>query len=145
MRVESGRLRSVDDPGALRQAVQDGKRLLLDAARSFAPDCIVFDQHPFAKVDFHDLYLSLVEEARRLNPQTRVVCSVRDIVRPSREFEPHKLRQHEAFKVDVLNSHYDLILCHSDPAVVQLSDWFSLHERLEVEVCHTGYVLDRGP
>jgi predicted glycosyltransferase len=123
------------DEAELASAFAERRRLLLDHFAATSPDVLVVELYPFGRKQFAAELLPLLEAARESG--CRVVCSVRDILveRGPRQGE------HDERACVVLNSFFDAVLVHSDPAFARLEHSFRPPTALQVPVHHTGFVV----
>jgi len=127
-----------DDLGAVLAA---RRRLLEQTVAEIRPDVLVIEHFPFSKWELADEILSTIVTARAARPGVRVVCSVRDIVAPTRFASP----EDGARTAPTLNAHFDALLVHGDPRLVRLEDSFPFVAAIDVPIVYTGIVSERLP
>ena len=109
--------------------------IIADVLKRFTYDAIVTETYPFGRRALRGEVLGLIALARQLNPKVFVVSSIRDILEG---FETAGERIDTV--VDVLGTHYDTVLVHSDARVIKLDVTFPFVERLTVPIHYTGFV-----
>lgn len=127
----------------LTEVLAERVRLVAEAMEQLRPDVIVLDQYPFSKWVFDEEVGAAVEAARRVRPDIRVVCSVRDNVLTS--LERPAPADWVAGVVARLERLFDAVLVHTDPRFVSLDATFPATERLPVPLHYTGIVIDPPP
>lgn len=108
-------------------------------ATAFGPDVLLVEMFPFGRKKLASEILALIETARR-DPDTRVVCSLRDILVTRRRDQA----RFDARAVERLNAHFDALLVHGDPALIELGETLSCHDAIAVPLVYTGYVAAGG-
>jgi predicted glycosyltransferase len=124
--------RPIDDEWKRRRAA-----LLLDAWRAVRADVLLIELYPFGRRQMRFELVPLLEDARRLQPRARVVCSVRDLIQP----KPAR----EAETLDLVERYFDRVLVHGDPAVARFERSFAPAARLGERLVYTGYVVAEAP
>jgi predicted glycosyltransferase len=110
------------------------KKLILDTFTSLRPAAVVVEMFPFARRQFAAELLPLLQRARnRTAPAPVVACSLRDIL-------ADRARSNGDLVVERVNSYFDAILVHSDPAFARLEETFHAPSALRVPVHYTGFV-----
>ena len=109
--------------------------IIADVLKRFTYDAIVTETYPFGRRALRGEVLGLIALARQLNPKVFVASSIRDILEG---FETAGERIDTV--VDVLRTHYDTVLVHSDARVIKLDVTFPFVERLTVPIHYTGFV-----
>lgn len=108
----------------------DLRRFVVD----FRPDVIVTEHFPFGLL-FESEFESLIKAAKRENPRTKIVSSVRDVVLMlGGGSEDTKTCQ-------MLERWFDLVLVHGDESVIRFSDSFPKIHSVAVPLKYTGYVV----
>jgi predicted glycosyltransferase len=128
-------------PADVAALLDERARRLEDAVRTIRPDLLVVEHFPFSKWELADEILSLINRARAARPSVRIVCSVRDVVAPTR-FES---AADYARTVPTLNRHFDALLVHGDPRLIRLEDSFPLVPAIGVPIVYTGIVSEKIP
>ena len=106
-------------------------------ARAFAPDVVLTELYPFGRRILADEFLTLIATARISNPGVLVAASIRDILAPP------STSKKAARTTDVITSHYDAILVHSDPAVVPLELSWPVDPSWQHKLHYTGFIAPR--
>jgi len=112
--------------------------LLLDTLRTFRPDIVITELFPFGRRVLAGEFMTLLEDARSLDPRPRILCSIRDILAP-----PSKPGRIEETHARILEN-YDAVLVHGDPQIVPLEATWPVDERVRPLIRYTGYV-DESP
>ena len=103
--------------------------------QSFA--AVIIELFPFGRNKFKPEILGLIADARRVNPDSLVYCSNRDIMVQ----KPDQARREEKI-VRLLHDHFDHVLVHSDPDLITMERTFAATARIENQICYTGFVVD---
>lgn len=119
--------------GDVARIQEERKERLLEAVREHEPDILLVELFPFGRNRFASELVPALELARELG--ARSVCSQRDIL-----VEKTDQAKYEARVVEALNKWFDMVLVHSDPEVIHLSETFSRLDDIRIPVIHTGYV-----
>ena len=85
--VESQRIVCEDPKFSLREAQEKRKQILLAKIAQIQPDIFVIELFPFARSILYKELIPAIQKARAINPQTKVICSVREIIRKTPEKE----------------------------------------------------------
>lgn len=103
------------------------------------PDLVIIELFPFGRKKFGFELLPLLAHIRLHAPQTRVVCSLRDILvsRPDQS-------KYEGQVCDLLNRYFDALLIHADPAFQRLEETFTNTHAIAIPIDYTGYVVQPG-
>lgn len=129
--LESSGEQSLDEVKAIR-----AERILAEYDR-IQPDVLVIELFPFGRLKFAFELIPLLERCKAYG-QTKVVCSLRDILVAKR-----KQRQFEEQACRIVNQYFDLLLVHSDPRVQRLEETFSAVDRIERPIHYTGFVTQK--
>lgn len=124
--------RNLEEVKALRAT------LLMDAFRNFQPDVLVTELFPFGRKQFSFELLPVLEEITSQGLPVTTVCSLRDIL-----VEKRDPLAYESRVVKILNTHYHLLLVHSDPALITLDETFEAISEIRIAVRYTGFVVRR--
>ncbi len=129
----------VDSPNSLSETKAHRKELLVDAFDGFAPDILLIELFPFGRKKFNFELLPLLAYARTTRPDTKIVCSLRDILvrRPDQA-------RYESEVCSLMNQYFDLLLIHSDPRLQRLDETFGSVSALDCPIRYTGYVANVG-
>lgn len=115
------------------------RRLLFELFEREAPDAFVVELYPFGRRAF-GFELEPVLEAIRTGRLRRslVVCSLRDILVEKKDPAVYEKRV-----IDRLNSWFDALLVHADPALITLDRTFSRLAELKLPIVYTGFITSR--
>lgn len=111
-------------------------RALLEAYREFDPDVVITELFPFGRKQFQFELMPLLEAVHSAPHPVTTVCSLRDIL-----VEKKDPAAYESRVLKLLNTHYHLLLVHSDPRLVTLDATFGAVSDIAVPVRYTGFVL----
>ncbi|MHA1108843.1 MAG: glycosyl transferase, partial [Alphaproteobacteria bacterium] len=115
-------------------AFKDRRReLLLDCFAEIRPHVIVTELYPFGRRQLRGEILALLDAARATTPRPIIACSVRDIlVEPPK---PERITE----MLDRIESHYDAVMVHGDPALIPFDATFPPAGRIADKLRYTGY------
>ncbi len=113
------------------------RETLLDTFRAARPDVIVTELYPFGRRQLRFELEPLLAAARAQSPRPRVAASVRDIL-----VEPDKPERIDEMLAR-LDSDYDLVMVHGDPALIPFEATFPLAARIP-NLRYTGYVVEEA-
>ncbi len=128
--------------GRTRQDVEGERvRVIEGLMEKRPPDMFITEFFPFSPHRLEGTVMPLLRAIRQRYRGCAIVCSARDI----------PVCHHEALPAEkvasigsVFNTYYDLLLVHSDPVVLSLSDVPGLRAlRLSCPVVYTGYICER--
>lgn len=125
----------VDSQATLPEVKAQRRELLLATFDRFAPDILLIELFPFGRKKFKFELLPLLERARATRPETKIVCSLRDIL----VHRPDQAR-YEAEVCALMNQYFDLLLIHADPRLQRLEETFGSVDKLNCPIRYTGYV-----
>ena len=128
-------LHATDNQRSLEQTREIRKNLLLETCARVQPEVLVIEMFPFGRRKFAFELIPLLESAKARNPQTKIVCSLRDILVSKRDqarFEDEVCR--------LVAQYFDLVLVHSDPRFQRLDETFFRTSDLNCPVVYTGFV-----
>lgn len=125
----------VDSQASLPEVKARRRELLLSTFERFAPDILLIELFPFGRKKFRFELLPLLEHARATRPETKIVCSLRDIL----VHRPDQAR-YEAEVCELMNQYFDLLLIHADPRLQRLEETFGSVAKLNSPIRYTGYV-----
>lgn len=118
--------------------MQARRRLMLDALAAAQPDVVITELFPFGRRALAPEFLGLVERAKTLPRPPLVLASIRDIlVAPARAERAAEAHQR-------VESLYDAVLVHGDPAFVPLEASWPVDDGLRQRLHYTGYVDEAG-
>jgi len=121
--------------GSLDEIKKVRMGLFLDAFLDFNPHVLITELFPFGRRQFRFELMPVLQAIRNQRMSTRVVCSLRDIL-----VEKAKQSEYERWVLDILNTHYDLLLIHSDPRIISLDETFTQMDKILVPIHYTGFV-----
>lgn len=116
------------------------RQRLLSLFDQLRPDALVIELFPFGRKRFAFELIPLLEHARSRREETLVACSLRDIL-----VEKADAARHEERVCRIVNSYFDLILVHGDPAFQELGETFHRVGDLQCEIRYTGLVQQEVP
>ncbi len=128
--------------GKKRQEVEKERvaaiKHLLEARR---PAMFITEFFPFSPHRLDGTVMPILRFLKREFPECAIVCSSRDIpVCHGERLPPEKV----ALIGSILNTYYDLLLVHSDPAVLKLNHIPKLRAlRASCPIVYTGYICER--
>jgi predicted glycosyltransferase len=126
--------RPIDDAWRARR-----RERLLAAFERAAPAAVLIELYPFGRRLFRFEILPLLEAAARRRPQPAVLCSVRDILVGRND--PQRTDE----VVDIVRRHFDLVLVHGDPRLIEFGATFAGADRIADRLRYTGYVVSAVP
>lgn len=129
-------LQVVDSRYDLANVQEFRKQELLNLLHKFKPDILAIELFPFGRRQFSFELIPLLEEIKQKYPQTKVVCSLRDITIRKKE-----QNQHEEKIIQLMNKYFDLLLIHGDRSFIPLEETFSRVKDINCPVRYTGYVV----
>ena len=97
------------------------------------PDIFIIEYFPFARWELADELLAAIDTGLSVNPDIRIICSLRDV--PRLLSDPDQV-------CSVLNHHFHALLIHADPQVTRLEDHFPHIDNIHLPVHYTGYVVE---
>jgi predicted glycosyltransferase len=109
--------------------------------RRHPPDMFITEFFPFSPHRLDGTVLPVLRTIKERHPTCTIVCSSRDIpVCHGEALPPEKV----ASIASIFNAYYDLLLVHSDPALLKLTDIPKYRGlRLSCPVVYTGYICER--
>ncbi|HEV2200094.1 MAG TPA: glycosyltransferase [Bryobacteraceae bacterium] len=113
---------------------------LLSLFDELRPDALVIELFPFGRKRFAFELIPLLERTRSRSEETLVACSLRDIL-----VEKPDPAKHEERVSRIVNTYFDLILIHGDPAFQELDETFHRVGDLHCEIQYTGLVQQEEP
>ncbi len=112
------------------------QRILAEYER-IQPDVLIIELFPFGRRKFAFELIPLLSRIRLNGDQTKVVCSLRDILVSKRDQQ-----RHEDQVLNTMNRYFDLLLIHSDPKFQRLDETFSRMTELRCPAKYTGFVAE---
>ena len=90
--LESQRTVCEDAKFSLREAQEKRKQILLETIAQIQPDIFVIELFPFARTRLYKELIPAIQKARAINPEVKVICSVREIIKkaPGKELSAKK-------------------------------------------------------
>ncbi len=165
---------SADEPSRdIKEVLRERSDVLCAAIENIAPDVFMIEFFPFGRGRLRSELISSIESARLINPDVKVICSVRDIPMRAKTADlvgppmPQALvstgrlrfysvpfggpqyihtliaRRYYTEVCPTLNTHFDALLVHADPQVTRLEDHFPWVEDIEIPIVYTGYVSEK--
>lgn len=132
-----GDLSPLDDALSLPRAFELRRERLHAMLCQQRPDVILVEHFPFSKWELAVEIDTLLDYARRTNPNIKIIASLRDIsLRTTHEAG----NEYEKRVLQLLQRHFDGLLVHADPTLCQLGDYFVASTDIKVPVFHTGIV-----
>jgi predicted glycosyltransferase len=110
------------------------QRMLLALYDDMQPDCIVTETFPFGRRLLEDELMALLAHARARSPRPVIISSVRDVLQ-----RPRKAAR-AASMVARARMLYDLVLVHSDPAVIPATLAFPELAGIDDLLRYTGFI-----
>lgn len=98
------------------------------------PDCLITEFFPFGRHKLLFELLPLVEHIKSVKPDTKIVCSLRDVI--GKVSYP----QEEETICFLMNEYFDLLLFHSDANFQTFAETFPRHQDIECVIAHTGFI-----
>ncbi len=115
--------------------------MILDALDRTDPRAVLIELWPFGRKRFGPELETLAGAAVARPRRPVVLCSLRDILVNQRRDQA----RHDERAATAVNSWFDGVLVHSDPAFARLEESFHPATPLEVPVHHTGFVAPPPP
>ena len=163
---------SSDEPDRdIQEVLRERCDVLCEVMRNIDPDVFMIEFFPFDRWGFRSELISAIESARSINPDVKVICSLRDIPMRSKTADfigppmPDALvsrlrfdsvssgrmqyihtlmaQRYYAEVCPTLNTHFDALLIHGDPKVTRLEEHFPWVEDIEIPIEYTGYVSEK--
>ncbi|MBE9004668.1 glycosyl transferase [Fortiea sp. LEGE XX443] len=132
--LENGEFTVGDSCQSVETVKESRKNLLISEFDRIKPDCLITEFFPFGRHKLIFELLPLVEHIKNISPNTKIICSLRDVI--GKETEP----QEEETICDLMNRYFDLLLFHADSKFQQFSESFARYRDIKSEVIHTGFV-----
>jgi predicted glycosyltransferase len=132
--IDKGELQVTAGYENIEEVKESRKNQLINLVDRWRPDCIITEFFPFGRHKLFFELIPLLEHARNVNPATKIVSSVRDIVGRS------DVEQEENIILDLLDRYFDLVLYHCDPNFQKLAESFPRAQEISPEVRPTGFV-----
>lgn len=114
-------------------------KALTQAVTRFEPDVVITELFPFGRRSLSEEFVAALDAAYGLARRPVVLASVRDILAPPSK--PSKATRAD----EVLASHYDGVLVHSDPELVPLDISWPVSDVTRGKLLYTGFVAPPAP
>ncbi len=163
---------SSEEPGRdIQEVLRERCDVLCEAIENIDPDVFIIEFFPFDRWGFRSELISAIESTRSINPDVKVICSLRDIPMRAKTADligppmPDVLvsrlrfdsvsfgrmqyiytlmaRRYYNEVCPTLNTYFDALLIHGDPKVTRLEEHFPWVENIEVPIEYTGYVSEK--
>lgn len=106
---------------------------LLHAYETLKPDVVLVELFPFGRRQLRFELMPLLEAARG---NSKIVCSVRDVLVPMRK--PQRIDE----IIETALANFDHILIHGDETLIPFTETFPRAQELRHMMSYTGYVAD---
>lgn len=136
-------LDSVAPELSLTECLRKRKEVLRAFVQQTRPDFVLIEHFPFAKWVLYDEFIDLINAARNSNPSVRVICLVRDVLRPVPDDPQHLWKGDVA--LDVLRTYFDGIFVCSDADFIRIDEFVPWGQRIDIPVKYAGYVSEKAP
>ncbi len=133
--AEFRQLRAAEEAQSLDDIKAQRRQMLLDTFARVQPQALVIEMFPFGRRKFADELLPLLAQAKADGSQTKIACSLRDILVSKRD-----QARFEAAACRIASEYFDLVMIHSDPHFQRLEETFSLAGELRCPAVYTGFV-----
>jgi predicted glycosyltransferase len=112
------------------------QEILFSLCQTHKPDLFIIELYPFGRTIFGFELQPLLDSIQQGRfGKIKVVCSLRDILVEKRDPKAYEERV-----LNHLNTHFDLLLIHSDPAIMPLDETFSRVNDIPIPIFYTGFV-----
>jgi predicted glycosyltransferase len=166
-------LASEDPTRHIEGVLEERQRVLSEAMGRICPDVFMIEFFPFDRWMLRPELIPAIEAARSVNPEVKVICSLRDIPARARTTalsgppmpEAHLVgnrlrfysvpfggRRHQDMYMarryyeevcPTLNACFDALLIHGDPRITRLEDYFPWVDDIAIPIVYTGYVSEK--
>lgn len=128
-------------PGkSVEQIQQERIKILYSLFETFRPEIFIVELYPFGRSIFGYELEPLLKDIRAGRfGNVKVICSLRDIL-----VEKKDPAAYEERVLQNLNRHFDTLLVHSDPGLLNLAETFSRLEDINIPVVYTGFITQRA-
>jgi predicted glycosyltransferase len=126
-----------EDPDKKIEDIQKKRQeILFSLCQTHKPDLFIIELYPFGRTKFGFELQPLLDSIQQGRfGKIKVVCSLRDIL-----VEKRDPKAYEARVLNHLNAHFDLLLIHSDPAIMPLDETFGRVNDIRIPIFYTGFV-----
>ena len=132
--LEDGKFTVADRSKNVEYVKKIRKNQLIATFDRVQPDCLITEFFPFGRHKLLFELLPLVEHIKSTRPDTKIVCSLRDVIGKVSD------SQEEETICRLMNKYFDLLLLHSDTNFQTFADTFPRHQDIKCEITHTGFV-----
>ncbi|MUG96379.1 glycosyl transferase [Scytonema sp. UIC 10036] len=132
--LEDGKFQIADGCQSVEEVKEIRKNQLIDICDRIQPDCLITEFFPFGRHKLFFELLPLLEYVDTNLPNTKIVCSLRDVI--GRE----TLSEEADIICQLINQYFDLILFHSDPNFLTFEASFPRYQELKCQIEYTGFV-----
>lgn len=130
----SNSLSPVDSSTSIEECFQNRRIIIEKNVEEIKADILITEHFPFGLL-FENEVTSLISKVKLLNPSSKIISSVRDII------ESNGGGKNDEYIAELINKLYDLVLVHGDVNYAHLKHSFSQIARIAVPICHTGYIV----
>lgn len=134
---DSSELSYVSDELPLSECLELRDQVIFEMIQKVRPDALITEHFPFGFL-FEKEATKFIGYAKKVNPNTKIICSVRDVI------ESSKGGRNDKKTVNILNDLYDLLLIHGDEKLISVASSFPLVTNIKIQIVYTGYVIDRN-
>ena len=165
---------SSEGPGRdIQEVLRERRNILCEAIENIDPDVFMIEFFPFDRWGFRSELILAIETARLVNPDVKVICSLRDIPMRAKTADligppmpdalaitdklrfysvpfggpqyVHTLMARRYYNevCPTLNTYFDALLVHGDPKVTRLEEHFPWVEDIDIPIEYTGYVSEK--
>ncbi len=140
----TGGLAALNADQPIGAAMAARQTVLTKTLIAIKPDAVVIEHYPFSKWDLEGEVDVILNCARKANPATKIICSVRDIPLQT----PHERCSPDIYVERVLkrlHDAFDGVMVHGDPNLSGLGNFFPGTHRIRLPITHTGIVAEKIP
>ena len=136
----NGIISAVDDSDSINAIMLKRKQRILESISEIRPDVLIVEHFPFSKWSLYDEIICMVKHLKTINCNTKIICSVRDIVNGTCDQPNNDYGQKITH---VLHKYFDLIFVHSDPSFISLKETLPTLTKINIPIHYTGYVSEK--
>jgi predicted glycosyltransferase len=131
---------SLYDPAGLRtpaELMEHRTREISQIIEEQNFDFVITELFPFGRKKLRAEILGMIDQIRTKNPKVEVYCGLRDILvqKPDGEKRDRQM-------AEIVNSHYDGVLVHSDEEILPLEKTFSASAMIKDKLHYTGFITE---
>jgi predicted glycosyltransferase len=126
---------------SLAQALRERALRLSRAVTALRPDVVIIEHYPFSKWELESEISLLLKVARAARPGVLIVCSLRDIVRQTRN-ETCGTEIYVAEVLRRLQRDFNAVMVHGDQRLTPLEASFDGAAAVRMPLCYTGIVAE---